>query len=56
VVLWEAKEATRVLKKGHTEEHILRALRQAESGTRAVSIIIRNSPPLYHLKVPLSLI
>jgi putative transposase len=38
VVFWEAKEATRVSKKGHTEEQILRALRQAESGTRVADI------------------
>lgn len=38
MVFWEAKEATRVSKKGHTEEQILRALRQAESGTRVADI------------------
>jgi putative transposase len=38
VVFWEAREATRVSKKGHTEEQILRALRQAESGTRVADI------------------
>jgi putative transposase len=38
VVFWEAREATRVSKKGHTEEQILRALRQAESGTKVAEI------------------
>jgi putative transposase len=38
VVFWEAREATRVSKKGHTEEQILRALRQAESGTKVADI------------------
>ena len=38
MVFWEAQEATRVSKKGHTEEQILRALRQAESGTRVADI------------------
>jgi putative transposase len=37
-VFWEAREATRVSKKGHTEEQILRALRQAESGTKVADI------------------
>lgn len=38
MVFWEAREATRVSKKGQTEEQILRALRQAESGTRVGDI------------------
>ena len=38
MVFWEAREATRVSKKGHTEEQILRALRQAESGTKVAEI------------------
>ena len=38
MVFWEAREATRVSKKGHTKEQILRALRQAESGTRVADI------------------
>jgi transposase-like protein len=38
VVFWEAEEATRVSKKAHTEEQILRALRQAESGTKVADI------------------
>ncbi len=38
MVFWEAREATRVSKKGHTEEQILRALRQAESGTKVADI------------------
>jgi hypothetical protein len=38
VVFWEAREATRVSKKGHTEEQILRALRQAEGDTKVADI------------------
>jgi putative transposase len=38
VVFWGARETTKVSKKGHTEEQILRALRQAESGTRVADI------------------
>ena len=38
MVFWEARKATRVSKKGHTEEQILRALRQPESGTRVADI------------------
>jgi transposase len=34
----EHEEDTQVAKKGHTEEQILRALRQAEGGTRVVDI------------------
>ena len=34
----EHEEDTPVAKKGHTEEQILRALRQAESGTRVADI------------------
>src|SRR5208282_6048100 len=34
----ENEEDTKVAKKGHTEEQILRALRQAESGTRVADI------------------
>jgi putative transposase len=33
-----AEEATRVSQQGHTEEPILRALRQAESGTKVADI------------------
>jgi putative transposase len=39
VVLWgEHEEDTQVAKKGHTEEQILRATRQAEGGTRVADI------------------
>ena len=39
VVLWgEHAEDTQVAKKGHTEEQILRAMRQAEGGTRVADI------------------
>jgi putative transposase len=39
VVLWgEHEEDTQVAKKGHTEEQILRAMRQAEGGTRVADI------------------
>jgi hypothetical protein len=34
----EIEEDTQVAKKGRTEEQILRALRQAESGTRVANI------------------
>ena len=34
----ENEEDTQVLKKGHTEEQILRALRQGEGGTRVAEI------------------
>ena len=34
----ENEEDTKVAKKGHTEEQILRALRQAESGARVADI------------------
>jgi putative transposase len=34
----EIEEDTQVAKKGHTEEQILRALRQAEGGTRVADI------------------
>jgi putative transposase len=34
----EHEEDTQVAKKGHTEEQILRALRQAEGGTRVADI------------------
>jgi putative transposase len=34
----ESKEDTPVVKNGHSEEQTLRALRQAESGTRAADI------------------
>jgi hypothetical protein len=34
----EIEEDTQVAKKGHTEEQILRALRQAEGGTRVAEI------------------
>jgi putative transposase len=39
VVLWSANKGdTKVAQKGHTEEQILRALRQAEGGTRISDI------------------
>ena len=39
MVLWgEHEEDTQVAKKGHTEEQILRAMRQAEGGTRLADI------------------
>ena len=39
VVLWGARrEATKVLKKGHSEEKILRALHQAEGGEKVADI------------------
>ena len=34
----EIEEDTQVAKKGHTEEQILRAMRQAEGGTRVADI------------------
>jgi putative transposase len=38
VVLCNEREDSEMVKKGHTEEQILRALRQAEGGTRAADI------------------
>jgi hypothetical protein len=39
VVLWRARrEVTKVLKKGHSEEKILRTLHQAEGGQKVVDI------------------
>jgi transposase-like protein len=37
VVLW-ARRTTRMPRRGHTEEQILRALRQAENGTKVSEI------------------
>jgi putative transposase len=38
VILYTGQEDTKMPRKGHTEEQILQALRQAESGEKAVEI------------------
>jgi putative transposase len=38
VVLWSVVGGQQVAKKGHTEEPLMRALRQAEGGTRVAGI------------------